>query len=202
MSRSRSLVRNFPLVPVMGVPPSSSHLSMCVFKAAPVSLSIDLLLLTYKENHQWNTIVSNKLPYIRILIGISQCIASNLPCINMSSSEHSTPPLCIAPVCSSPCIGPIIVGEQFRLVHTGLTLCIYVAVLELCPGSVAKLLYFNVVEVHCYAFQCRWIDCEHFCSSINYQLIAGRFAFPSCVQNCFVHSWQRPTWPEHLVISC
>ena len=33
----------------------------------------------------------------------------------------------------------------------------------------------NVVEAHCYALQCRRIDCEQLCSSINQQLIAGRF---------------------------
>ena len=33
----------------------------------------------------------------------------------------------------------------------------------------------NVVEPHCYALQCRRIDCEQFCSRINQQLIAGRF---------------------------
>ena len=33
----------------------------------------------------------------------------------------------------------------------------------------------SVVEAHCYALQCRRIDCEQIRSRINQQLIAGRF---------------------------
>ena len=43
-----------------------------------------------------------------------------------------------------------------------------------------------VVEAHCYAPQCRRIDCEQIHSRINQPLIAGRFgpkAFLSCIQN-------------------
>ena len=35
---------------------------------------------------------------------------------------------------------------------------------------------FNVVEALCYALQCRQIDCEQLCSSINQQLMAGCFS--------------------------
>ena len=33
----------------------------------------------------------------------------------------------------------------------------------------------NVAEAHCYALQCRRIDCEQLSSSVKQQLIAGRF---------------------------
>ena len=33
----------------------------------------------------------------------------------------------------------------------------------------------DVVEAHCYALQCRQIDCEQIRIRINQQLIAGRF---------------------------
>ena len=42
----------------------------------------------------------------------------------------------------------------------------------------------EVVEAHCYAFQCKWIDCELLCSSINKQLIAARFDHVGLCQLC------------------
>ena len=50
----------------------------------------------------------------------------------------------------------------------------------------------NVVEAHCYALQCRRIDCEQIRSRINQQLIAGRFGHEGLRQlrtNCFVRSF-------------
>ena len=55
-----------------------------------------------------------------------------------------------------------------------------------------------------YALQFRRIDCEQICSRINQQLIVGRLAtkaFVSCIQNCFVCSWRRPSLPKHPAIS-
>ena len=52
--------------------------------------------------------------------------------------------------------------------------------------EVLMLIYCVVVEAHCYALQCRQIDCEQIRSRINQPLIAGCFgpkAFVSCVQN-------------------
>ena len=43
---------------------------------------------------------------------------------------------------------------------------------------------YSVVEAHCYALQCRRIDCEQISSRINQQLIAGRFSQEGLRQLC------------------
>ena len=75
-----------------------------------------------------------------------------------------------------------------------------------CIYHVSIISIINVVEAHCYAFQCRRIDCEQIRSRIDQHLIAGRFSHEGLRQlrtKCFVCSWQRPlgqnilplTWP-------
>ena len=58
---------------------------------------------------------------------------------------------------------------------------------------------FNIIEAHCYALQCRRIDCEQLCSSINQQLIAGCFSHKGLHQ---LRTKQRPSWPKRPAISC
>ena len=41
----------------------------------------------------------------------------------------------------------------------------------------SNILVDNVAETHCYALQCRQIDCEQLHGGINQQLIAGRFGY-------------------------
>ena len=56
--------------------------------------------------------------------------------------------------------------------------CIHMLLCMSAPAlisAVNKTVY-NVIEAHCYALQCRQIDCEQLRSSINQQLIAGHYS--------------------------